>query len=150
MFPEDLIENDNIEDTEEVGTDFLFDYETGQHTLKNGTLEECSEVESIKQFIQNVLRTQANIYDIYITGEADIFGISIYKYLGTRTLPMGYLNSELKREVTQQLLRHPKVSSVTGWQGKRERQGLAISFNVILVDGTILEESDFSVQGNLA
>lgn len=145
MFPEDLVENDNIEDTEEVGTDFLFDYETGQHTLKNGTLEECSEVESIKQFIQNVLRTQANIYDIYIAGETNIFGISIYKYLGTRTLPMGYLNSELKREVTQQLLRHPKVSSVTGWQGKRERQGLAISFNVILVDGTILEESDFSV-----
>lgn len=149
MFPEDLVENDNIEDTEEVGTDFLFDYETGQHILKNGTLEECSEVESIKQFIQNVLRTQANIYDIYITGETDTFGISIYKYLGTRTLPMGYLNSELKREVTQQLLRHPKISSVTGWPGKRERQGLAISFNVILVDGTILEGSDFSVQGNL-
>lgn len=149
MFPEDLVENDNIEDTEEVGTDFLFNYETGQHILKNGTLEECSEVESIKQFIQNVLRTQANIYDIYITEETDTFGISIYKYLGTRTLPMGYLNSELKREVTQQLLRHPKVSSVTGWQGKRERQGLAISFNVILVDGTILEGSDFSVQGNL-
>lgn len=149
MFPEDLIENDNIEDAEEVGTDFLFNYETGQHILKNGTLEECSEVESIKQFIQNVLRTQANIYDIYITGETDTFGISIYKYLGTRTLPMGYLNSELKREVTQQLLRHPKISSVTGWQGKRERQGLAISFNVILVDGTILEGSDFSVQGNL-
>lgn len=150
MFPEDLVENDNIEDTEEVGTDFLFDYETGQHILKNGTLEECSEVESIKQFIQNVLRTQANIYDIYITGETDTFGISIYKYLGTRTLPMGYLNSELKREVTQQLLRHPKISSVTGWRGKRERQGLAISFTVILVDGTILEGSDFSVQGNLA
>ena len=150
MFPEDLVENDNIEDTEEVGTDFLFDYETGQHILKNGTLEECSEVESIKQFIQNVLRTLANIYDIYITGETDTFGISIYKYLGTRTLPMGYLNSELKREVTQQLLRHPKISSVTGWRGKRERQGLAISFTVILVDGTILEGSDFSVQGNLA
>ena len=150
MFPEDLVENDNIEDTEEVGTDFLFDYETGQHILKNGTLEECSEVESIKQFIQNVLRTQANIYDIYITGETDTFGISIYKYLGTRTLPMGYLNSELNREVTQQLLRHPKISSVTGWRGKRERQGLAISFTVILVDGTILEGSDFSVQGNLA
>lgn len=63
---------------------------------------------------------------------------------------MGYLNSELKREVTQQLLRHPKISSVTGWRGKRERQGLAISFTVILVDGTILEGSDFSVQGNLA
>ena len=63
---------------------------------------------------------------------------------------MGYLNSELKREVIQQLLKHPKISSVTGWQGKRERQGLTISFTVILKDGTILEESDFNVQGNLA
>ena len=34
MFPEDLVENDNIEDTEEVGTDFLFDYETGQQHFK--------------------------------------------------------------------------------------------------------------------
>nr|DAL25291.1 MAG TPA_asm: Protein of unknown function (DUF2634) [Caudoviricetes sp.] len=145
MFPENFVENDNIEDTEEVGTDFLFDYKTGQHILNNGILKECSEVGSIKQYIQNVLRTQANIYDIYLTGENDIFGISIYRYLGTRTLPMGYLNSELKREVIQQLLKHPKISSVTGWQGKRERQGLTISFTVILKDGTILEESDFNV-----
>ena len=91
-----MIENDNIEDTEEVGTDFLFDYETGQHILKNGTLEECSKLKVLNSLFRMYLGTQVNIYDIYITGETDTFGISIYKYLGTRTLPMGILTASLK------------------------------------------------------
>lgn len=65
-----------------------------------------------------------------------------------RTLPLGYLNSELKREVTEQLLKHPIIVSVTDWKGTREKRGLHISFNVTLTDGTEIKESDFYVQGN--
>ena len=142
MFPEDFVENNNVEDTEEVGTDFLFDYETGQHILKNGTLEECSEVESIKQFIQNVLRTKANSYKVYTEDETEVFGISIYDYIGTRKLPDGYLNSELKREVTETLLKHPFISEVKNWNGKRNKRGLEISFTTVLTDSTLIETSE--------
>ncbi|MEI3162931.1 MAG: DUF2634 domain-containing protein [Lachnospirales bacterium] len=148
MFPTDYTEM-ITEENETVGCDFAFDYESGQHLLTNGSLEECSNIQGIKQFIQNVLRTKLNAYRVYIDGEIDNFGISIYNYLGQRTLPLGYLNSELKREVTEQLLKHTQISSVSNWQGKRERQGLSISFTVTLVDGTEIKESDFNVQSNI-
>lgn len=146
MFPSNFIENNNNQNTtENIGYDFVFDYETGQHLLQNSSLVECSEIQSVKQYIQNVLRTQANVYKVYTEDETDTFGISIYDYLGTRRLPMGYLNSELKREVTEQLLRHPLISNITDWTGKRERNGLHIYFTVTLTDGTILEEGDLIV-----
>ena len=149
MFPTELIENANkVNETEEVGTDFLFNYETGQHIMNNAVLVECTTIQGVQQFIQNVLRTQANMYGVYVKGETETFGISIYDYLGQRTLPLGYLNSELKREVTEQLLKHPLVESVTDWKGTREKRGLHISFTVTLADGTEIKESDFYVQGN--
>lgn len=149
MFPTEFIENTNkVNEFEEVGTDFLFDYDTGQHIMKNAVLVECTAIQGVQQFIQNVLRTKINSYKVYTEGETETFGISIYDYLGKRTLPLGYLNSELKREVTEQLLKHPLIVSVTDWKGTREKLGLHISFTVTLIDGTEIKESDFYVKGN--
>lgn len=142
MFPDDFTENTTTEsENEEVGIDFLFDYEAGQHIMKNADLTECTTLQSVQQYIQNVLRTQANTYDVYIKDEDDVFGISVYEYIGTRALPAGYINSELKREVTANLLKHPLIAGVSNWEGKRERRGLNISFTVTLTDGSVLEES---------
>lgn len=139
MFPSDFIENNTIENsTENTGCDFLFDYKTGQHIMNNSVLVECTVLQSVKQYIQNVLRTQMNAYGVYTEGEDEAFGISIYNYLGERKLPMGYLNSELKREVVRQLTMHPLIEGVSGWKGKRARQGLDIEFTVTLTDGSIL------------
>jgi hypothetical protein len=143
MFPTSFIETRAAEnDTEETGIDFLFDYNTGQHIIKNCVLSECSKLQTVQQYIQNVLRTKANLYKVYTKGEADVFGISVYDYIGTRTLPDGYLNSELKREVTELLLKHPLISEVKDWSGKRNKRGLEISFTTVLTDGTLLETSE--------
>lgn len=143
MFPDDFIENTTTEnETEEVGIDFIFDYSTGQHIMKNAVLTECTTLQSVQQYIQNVLRTKINSYKVYTEGETETFGISIYEYLGQRKLPMGYLNSELKREVSENLLKHPLIVAVSKWVGKREKQGLNISFTVTLTDGSIITENE--------
>lgn len=140
MFPDNFIENTTTKnETVEVGIDFLFDYSTGQHSMKNAVLVECTTLQGIQQFIQNVLRTKVNAYKVYTEGETEAFGISIYDYLGYRTLPMGYINSELKREVTEQLLKHPLIIEVTDWIGTREKRGLHISFTVKLNDGSTVK-----------
>jgi hypothetical protein len=143
MFPTSFIETRADEnDTEETGIDFLFDYNTGQHIIKNCVLYECTQLQTVQQYIQNVLRTKANLYKVYVRNEDDVFGISVYDYIGTRTLPDGYLNSELKREVTELLLKHPLISEVKDWSGKRNKRGLDISFTTVLTDGTLLETSE--------
>lgn len=140
MFPSDFIETTKTKnETAETGIDFLFDYSTGQHIMKNAVLVECTTLQGIQQFIQNVLRTKVNAYRVYTEGENNAFGISIYDYLGHRTLPMGYINSELKREVTEQLLKHPLIIEVTDWLGTREKRGLHISFTVKLNDGSTIK-----------
>ena len=119
--------------------DFLFDYEAGQHIMKGSVLAECGSLRKVRQYIETVLRTPSNVYKDYIKGETESFGLSIYNYIGRKVLPMGYINSELKREVTEHLLKHPLISEVKDWKGKREKRGLSIEFTVVLRDSSILE-----------
>lgn len=143
MFPNSFLENDITENqTEEVGTDFIFDYNTGQHLIKNGIPEKESIFIGVKQFVENVLRTPANTYKVYTKEENEVFGITVYNYIGQRTLPAGYLNSELKREVTENLLRHPLITEVRDWKGEREKRDLKISFSVVLTDDSIINFSE--------
>ncbi len=143
MFPKGFIEESNANTKEaELGVDFLFDYSTGQHIMSGGVPSNQSVFLGVKQFIENVLRTPVNEYKVYTKGENEVFGISVYKYIGERALPTGYLNSELKREVTENLLRHPMVSSVDNWKGEREKRDLKISFSVTLTDGSIINFSE--------
>ncbi len=143
MFPSIFIENTKTENnTQETGIDFLFDYNTGQHITENGLLKECTNLQTVQQYIQNVLRTKANLYKVYTEGENDIFGITVYDYIGTRTLPDGYINSELKREVTELLLKHPFINEVKDWCGKRNKRGLEISFTAVLTDNSLIKISE--------
>lgn len=141
MFPSIFTESTEttVESTENVGFDFAFNYETGQHLMTNGVLKECNSIESVRQYIQNVLRTQAKIYGVYTKNENDVFGISIFEYIGNKILPLGYINSELKREVTELLLKHPLINDVTSWKSENARRGLNISFTVTLTDGSLIE-----------
>ena len=143
MFPSVFIESDIAKaENEDVGIDFSFDYTTGQHIMKGFVLNECTQLETVRQYIQNVLRTQANIYGVYVKGETEIFGITVYEYIGTKKLPLGYVNSELKREVTELLLKHPLIKEVSKWNGVREKRGLNISFTVTLTDNSLITVSE--------
>ena len=141
MFPSAFVESVTETAENEVtdtGVDFLFDYETGQHIMKGSVLNECEDLRKVRQYIQNVLRTPLNVYKDYMKGETETFGLSIYKYIGERTLPMGYINSELKREVTEHLLKHPMIKEIKDWKAEREKQGLKVSFTAVLKDSSLI------------
>ena len=143
MFPDDIIESVNIaEDIESTGIDFIFNYETGQHYIKDSLIVECSIFQSVMQYIQDILRTPKDMYSVYIEGEKESFGISVYKYLGKRNLPIGYINSELKREVTELALKHPYITNISQWECKRMHKGLEVSFAVALKDESIIKISE--------
>ena len=143
MFPNIFVESDVAKsENEDAGIDFSFDYTTGQHIMKGFVLNECTQLETVRQYIQNVLRTQANIYGVYVKGETEIFGITVYEYIGIKKLPLGYVNSELKREVTELLLKHPLIKDVSKWNGVREKRGLNISFTVTLTDNSLITISE--------
>lgn len=116
-----------------LGKSCFFDYKTGQHKIIDGKTVLCSSVETIEQWIEKVLRTELNKYGIYIIDETENFGISIYRYIGEKNIPMGYVVSELKREITEQMLQHRYIKEVTDYQAIREKRGLHILFTTVLI-----------------
>nr|DAD95054.1 MAG TPA: Protein of unknown function (DUF2634) [Siphoviridae sp. ctVqj4] len=146
MFPEiktdidqlNQLYNDESSNIKPIGKTFVFNYKTGQHLLIDGRMVECTLNEAISQWIEKVLRTALGKYGIYIVDEDEDFGISIYNYIGERTLHMGYVASELKREITEQLLKHRYIERIEDYTAQRNRRTLEITFNVVLITGDSL------------
>ena len=130
-----------------LGKAYLFDYKTGQHIMVDGRLIELSEVDNIKSWIEKVLRTQLGKYQIYIEDETNDFGISVYKYLGTRVLPQVYLASELRREIREQLLQHRYIEDVTEYTTNRLKRGLEITFKVRLTNNREIDIEEVRIYG---
>ncbi len=135
--------NEKLKENEEIkslGKSYLFDYEKGEHIIVDGRLVECSSDETVIQWIEKVLRTELGKYKVYTTDETIDFGISIYQYIGLKKLPAGYLFSELKREITEQLLQHRFIKSVEDYTNVREKRGVHINFTCVLVNGNKLQK----------
>ena len=147
MFPKIKAELDKLnktggqaEDFKPIGKTFLFDYRTGQHILTDGKLEVCMPDEAVSQWIEKVLRTEINKYGIYTVDESDEFGISVYEYVGKRKLHMGYVASELKREITEQLLKHRYIESIEDYKAEQINRSLHVIFTAVLITGEKLNK----------
>lgn len=119
-------------------TSFKFDFETGQHVIVDGNLLKCDYKESIKQFITTLLKTESGKYKVYTDDETDNFGISIYKYIGDRIINNGFIISELKREIEEQLLKHDFIESIKDFSTEFKGRSLIISFLVKLSDNSTI------------
>ena len=140
MFPKvDNIELKLPESSVKLGKAFKFDFQTGQHVLVDGKLIECDFKENIKQFIQTVLRTKLDIFKVYIEDEQENFGLSIYNYIGQKVLNKGFIFSELKREITEQLLNHRFIKEVNNFNFDFENAILNISFDCYLKNDEVLK-----------
>lgn len=127
----------------QCGNAFAFDYTTGQHMLIDGKVEKCTDTTAIAQWIEKVIRTEKNKYEIYTEDEAEEFGISIYQYIGLKNFPLGFAASELKRELTEQLTAHPMIEEIQDFRTEKEKRGLKVFFSVVLKDGQILRKEAF-------
>ncbi len=123
-----------------LGKNYFFDYKTGQHKMIDGKPILCSLTETIEQWIEKVLRTELDKYGVYTIDETENFGISIYRFIGNKAIPMGYVASELKREITEQMLQHRYIKEITDYEVIREKRGLHILFTAVLLTGETLKK----------
>lgn len=137
IFPEININLDKITQVKEseikpLGKSLDFDFSNCDHKIIDGKPVILSNIENIKQWIYKVLTTDINKYRIYTEDEQDNFGISIFKYIGCKDLPIGYINAELQREIEEQLIKHRYIKNLENFKVERKSRGLNISFKVIL------------------
>ena len=140
MFPKINSSIIDIEDSKSItlGKCFKFDFENGQHIIVDGKFIECDFKENIQHFIQVVLRTKINTFKVYIEDKNEDFGLSIYNYIGNKVYHKGFILSETKREITEQLLNHPFIKDVDNFNFDFESTSLTITFNCYLQNDEVL------------
>lgn len=116
---------------------YKYDFNAKQHVIVDGNFVECTQLESIQHFIQVLLRTPINKYDVYTVDEVDYYGLSIHNLIGTKIAPQGFYYAECQREITEQLLKLYEITSVTNFTFNQESTHLRITFDVY-VNNSIL------------
>lgn len=120
------IEGTETQENATVGKSYLFDFKKGDFVLRDGKLVEANDLEALKIWIKKVLSTEKNKFQAY----SREYGISVEDLMIGHNLPLEFIKSEVKREVTEALTKHPLISSVSNWQLEKNSSNLVISFKM--------------------
>jgi len=114
-----------------LGKSFLYDFKKGDFVMRNGKLVEVHGLETLKQWILKVLKTERFRFRIY----KDIpYGVTLEDLIGSN-LPRAFVEAEIKREVTESLVEHTHIQAIQEWQFIRDGTWMRIKFRVITVEG---------------
>jgi hypothetical protein len=115
---------------------FLFDFDTGDFVLKDGKLIEIVGIEVIKQWIEMTVRTERNKFKVY---EGTDYGIQLEDLIGS-SYPHDFIEAEMKRELTESLIAHPAIQSISNFSLIREGEIGKVSFYVETTEGAFDQE----------
>ncbi|KQX69223.1 DUF2634 domain-containing protein [Paenibacillus sp. Root444D2] len=124
-----------------LGRVFLFDFDTKQHVLIDGKPVEATYEQAIQQWIKTLILTEAGKYRVY---DDSGFGLSLYQFISRRDIPIGVINSEVKRQIEEQVLKHPEISSIQNFSTTRNNGMITISCNVVTKNGVMNSEVNLS------
>lgn len=126
-----LLQNEEIqEETEQsLGKVYKFDFDNNKYLLKDGKLIETTKTEAIQQFVRWTLKTIIKKYKIY----DEDYGMD-YSFVGYRNLPFGFINSELKRQIEEQLTTHPLINSILNYKSYKESTSLYVEFVLVTTE----------------
>jgi hypothetical protein len=123
-------------------TTFDWDFEIGDFAKKDGRLVKVTGNDALKIWIQKVIRTELDRFEIY-TGTN--YGIHFEELVGN-VYPYAFVESELKREIIEALKAHPKINGISYFTFEKDGSLLNLSFKVELSDSSsISQEVTFSV-----
>lgn len=105
----------------------LFDWDKGDFVIVGGRPRLAIGKERVKNWIQKVLYTQRDKYIIY---KGTGFGVDTESITG-KTFTRDYMQSEIKREITETLLQDDSIISIDNFAMERDGSKLIISFTVI-------------------
>lgn len=140
MFPtidlDNVIEELKVEEKQNQGKTFLYDFKKGDFVIKDGRLVEVEGREAIKVWIEKILRTEKFKFEIYKEDEGiDEYGISIKDLILGKKVPQFFLQSELRREIEEALKKHSEIDRIEDFRTEQELVTLKIYFTVILKNG---------------
>lgn len=142
IFPQEEVNIEEIKSnvlSNNIGKSFLFDFKKGDFILKDGKLVVVDDIEALKVWIEKTLRTEKFKFKIYEKENSRLeYGITLQDLIVGHNYPKEFVESEIKREVTEALLKHPLIEGLDQWKIEKNNPILKVGFTVILMDGRIL------------
>jgi len=135
-----LEEEKSLEELMPGGKSYAYDFKKGDFILKNGRLVEIEDIEAVKVWIEKVLITEKFKFKVYKGENEDEYGTTIRKLVLGKKFPVFFLQSELKREVSEALAKHPKIDRIEDFRIDQQMVTLNIYFTVILKDNRTFQQ----------
>lgn len=111
---------------------FLYDFKACDFVMEDGDPVTASGIDALKVWIEKILRTQLNRYEIYTdTG----YGANIEDLVIGKGYSTAFVQSELKREIETALLRNEDITDVKSISLSREKDLLTIEIALETVYG---------------
>lgn len=146
MFPDINIDVNKLIETitldeqqlDKLGRVPLFDFDKNVYVAEGGRLIYATEIEAVEQWIKFLILSELDKYNIYKeTG----FGLkSGYEIIGYKQAPKGYLESNLKLELSEKIKAHKLITRVYDFTFNRDGDLLTINFSIDSSAGTIRSE----------
>lgn len=118
----------------DLGVTYLFDFEKGDFVYENGAPVEVTGVEAIKVWVSKILRTEKYRFTVYEGADFD-YGVTLEDYLVGNKYPLPFVESEIKRQITEAVLQHPRIQFLSDWHLSREDDELIVAFRINLIGG---------------
>lgn len=140
IFPDFNYETINTQPTTEIpelGSVFLFDFNTGNFIMKDGKFIEATYEQKIRMWIDQLIRTEKYKYTIFSDSD---YGLELDKFVGLRNIPIGVISSEIKRQIEEQIVLHPHIEGIQNFTFERKSNKAIINFDVILITGDTMQQ----------
>ena len=130
MFPDSNSVTVNNETKSSSGTkSYLFDFASGDFVVRDGKLVECDGIDSIKVWIEKILRTEKGRYNIYNNTE---YGCHLEDLIIGNSYTVEFIEAELKREIEDALKQNSQIKSVINFQIIRSKHSITVTLEVVL------------------
>lgn len=123
------LESQNIVETvKDRGSNFLFDFETGEFVIKDGKMVEVFNDAGVIFWIEKTIRTEYERARVYKNTD---YGIELESYIGS-TLPNDIIKLQLKDTIESALYKHERIKNISNFKYEKIYDEGIISFEVEL------------------
>lgn len=135
MFPEidyDIDAEEALEETTQsttLGRTPLFDFEKGEYVVKDGKIVECTQGEAVRQWIGFLIKTKIGKHRVY---DGTDFGTYIENYINHKSNNLGFVVSEIEREITEKAELNRAIDYIDGFDYEADNGNLKIYLTVHL------------------
>lgn len=122
-----------------LGRVFKFDYNTNSFVIQDGRLVEITDdVEKVEQWIELVLQTYKDKYNVYKNTN---FYCNVEDIISQKYISPVY-QSELKSEIITALMKHRYITNVDNFTFTKNGRKLNTTFTVTLLNGTLINKEE--------